>query len=60
MLTVKQADKLIDQKQERTFHNAKYQETFNALLVSRDCWNVTSSTGQVYSRDEITLVEVAK
>ena len=56
-MTTKQADKLIKSGEQVTLHNARFNETFTVVLVSRDRHTVTSQDGGRFERDELEVVE---
>lgn len=55
-MTPKQVDRAIKSGEPVTLHNARYNETFTAVLVSRDRYTVTTSTGGRFERDELQIV----
>ena len=55
-MTTKQADNAIKSGAPVTLHNARYDETFTVVLVSRDRHTVTTSTGSRFERDELQVV----
>jgi len=55
-VTPKQVDRAIKSGEPVTLHNARYNETFTAVLVSRDRYTVTTSTGGRFERDELQIV----
>lgn len=55
-MNTKLADKIIAQGKPVTVHNARFQETFTALFVSRDRYSIYTSDGRVFDRGELELV----
>jgi hypothetical protein len=54
-MTPRQADKLIKDGKPVTVRNTFYDETFTAVFVRRDRWNVYTEDG-CYDRGELELV----
>ncbi len=55
-MTTKQADKAIKLGEPVKLRNVRYDEIFSVVLVSRDRWTVTTSTGSRFERDELEIV----
>lgn len=56
-MTPREADKLIKLQTPVVLRNMRYDETFTVVLVKRDKFTVTTSTGSVFERDELQLIK---
>ena len=55
-MTPRQADRAIKSGKPVTLHNARFNETFVAVIVGRDRYTVTTSTGGRFERNELVML----
>lgn len=55
-MSPRQADAIIKAGKPVTVHNAGFGETFTAIFVKRDRWNIYSSDGGKFDRGELEIV----
>lgn len=55
-MTPREADKLIKTGKLTIVKNNFYNETFEAIFVNRDRYNIISRDGGVYDREELEIV----
>lgn len=56
IMTIYQANKIIESGNPVTVHNSLYNETFTCTFVSRSRYNIMSSDGGVYDRGDLEIV----
>ena len=56
-MTPKQADRLIQSRKPVTLREVRFDQTFSAVLVSRDRYNVRTACGMVLDRGDLEIVE---
>jgi len=56
-MTTRQADKIISDGKPVTVHNSTYNETFTATFTHRDRYNIYSSDGGQYDRQELHITK---
>ena len=55
-MTTKQADKIIRTGAPVTVRSSHTGETFNAVFIARDRYDIRSATGGIYDRADLTVV----
>ena len=56
-MTPRQADQIIKLNKPVTVHNTNYNETFTVTFIKRDRFNIHTSTGGVFDRSELVIVD---
>ena len=56
-MTTREADKIIAERQPVKVLNKRYNEVWTMVIVSRDRFNVRSSTGGIFERAELEVVK---
>jgi hypothetical protein len=55
-MTPRQADQIIKKGEPVTVRSLTYNETFTAVFISRDRWNIRTADG-LYDRGDLEIVE---
>ena len=56
----READKAIKSGEAVTLHNAQHDETWEAVIVSRDRYTFSTADGGVFERDDVEIVQPSK